>query len=369
MSEDLSSFLKLCSEVASASAFFSDGESRFQKISERGKIRDKYRYLSSFPREALLAAGSADVTDKIKSLKEEYSYFPEKDFSPSFIRDSESDPFALAAQSLPYRLVIPDSNLLSLDLSEPLSRFVILMNHSSPVTVTVNTQAPASVLFILSPGSSLKVLAGFTNSWSASFVSMRALVGDNAHFSLETAQAGSGDLTIDAMAYLTGAGSSADISSVNATAQGNFSTFVKIHHLADNTSSNQRLYSVAGREGHENFRGEIYAAKGTAEVKAHQIHKSLLLDESASANANPFLEIYTDSVECSHGSSTGFSDDDALYYLRARGISAEDARSLLIGAFVADGFSTFSNPGYFSKSFLETAGSILGQKILISEEP
>ncbi|GEM_PF-3256850 len=369
MSEDISSFLKLCSEVASASPFFGDGERRFQKISERGKIRDKYQYLPSFPREALLAAGSGDAKNTIKNIKEEQFYFPDKDFSPAFIRNSESDPFALAAQSLPYQLVILDSNQFCLNLPEPLSRFVILVKHSSPVIITLHTHSSASVLFLLTSGSSVKVLADFTDSWSASFVSLRALVHDNASFSLETAQAVSGDLTIDAMAYLTGAGASADIASVNATAQGNFSAFVKIFHLADNTSSNQRLYSVAGRDGHEHFRGEIYAAKGTAEVKAYQVHKSLLLDDSANSNANPFLEIYTDSVECSHGSSTGFSDDAALYYLRARGISAEDARSLLIGGFVADGFFVFKEPDYFTTSFLETAGTILGQKIIISEEP
>src|SRR5690606_30519787 len=62
---------------------------------------------------------------------------------------------------------------------------------------------------------------------------------------------------------------------------------------------------------------------------------TLLLSPRAQLNAKPELEIYADDVKCAHGATTGQLDEDALYYLRSRGISLADARALLIGSFAA----------------------------------
>ncbi|MGL6267043.1 MAG: SufD family Fe-S cluster assembly protein, partial [Chitinophagaceae bacterium] len=65
-------------------------------------------------------------------------------------------------------------------------------------------------------------------------------------------------------------------------------------------------------------------------------NKNILLSDSASANTKPQLEIFADDVKCSHGCTIGRLDDEALFYLRSRGISEKNAKSLLLHAFAVD---------------------------------
>src|SRR5207237_9492846 len=68
----------------------------------------------------------------------------------------------------------------------------------------------------------------------------------------------------------------------------------------------------------------------------YQTNKNILLNDDAAMNAKPQLEIFADDVKCSHGATTGQLDEDALFYLRSRGIGEENARALLNIAFAAD---------------------------------
>jgi Fe-S cluster assembly protein SufD len=63
----------------------------------------------------------------------------------------------------------------------------------------------------------------------------------------------------------------------------------------------------------------------------------------ASVNSKPELEIYADDVKCSHGSTTGQLDEEAVFYLRARGLSEASARQLMVGAFINDVFEKIEN--------------------------
>jgi Fe-S cluster assembly protein SufD len=69
---------------------------------------------------------------------------------------------------------------------------------------------------------------------------------------------------------------------------------------------------------------------------AKQTSKALLLSEDAQINTKPELEIFANDVKCTHGAAIGQIDEDAIFYLRARGIGAVDARNLLIRAFAGD---------------------------------
>ena len=69
---------------------------------------------------------------------------------------------------------------------------------------------------------------------------------------------------------------------------------------------------------------------------AKQTNKALLLSDTASINTKPQLEIFADDVKCTHGAAIGQLDDDAMFYLRARGIAEQDARNILIHAFAGD---------------------------------
>lgn len=91
------------------------------------------------------------------------------------------------------------------------------------------------------------------------------------------------------------------------------------------------------------FNGKIHVRPDAQKTNAFQSSKNILLSDDASINAKPELEIYADDVKCSHGSSTGKLDESALFYFRSRGIGAENAKRLLLGAFCADVLGTVKN--------------------------
>lgn len=77
-------------------------------------------------------------------------------------------------------------------------------------------------------------------------------------------------------------------------------------------------------------------AKGAIQSKAQQLNKNLLLSVQAEVNSKPQLEIFTDDIQCTHGASIGQLDKEALFYLRARGLTATAATDLLVKAFIQD---------------------------------
>src|SRR5690606_17786799 len=84
------------------------------------------------------------------------------------------------------------------------------------------------------------------------------------------------------------------------------------------------------------FNGQIYVDPKAQKTDAKQTNQSLLLSRDATMNSKPELEIYADDVRCTHGATIGQLEEDALFYLRSRGLGLEDARNLLILAFARD---------------------------------
>ena len=76
--------------------------------------------------------------------------------------------------------------------------------------------------------------------------------------------------------------------------------------------------------------------EGAVKSDSHQLFKALLLSPRAEADAKPELEIFADDVVCGHGTAIGSLDEDALFYLRSRGIPESEAKGLLIRAFLED---------------------------------
>ncbi len=84
--------------------------------------------------------------------------------------------------------------------------------------------------------------------------------------------------------------------------------------------------------------------KGAQKVDAHQLSRNLVLGPRAAIDTKPELEIYADDVKCSHGATVGDLDEAALFYLRARGIPGEEARRMLIAAFVEEAVELVDSP-------------------------
>jgi Fe-S cluster assembly protein SufD len=91
------------------------------------------------------------------------------------------------------------------------------------------------------------------------------------------------------------------------------------------------------------FQGKILVKQGAQKTDGYQISQSLLLDDDAQFLAKPELEIYADDVVCSHGSTSGAIDDEALFYLRSRGVPAAIATDLLTLAFLAEAVDEIEN--------------------------
>lgn len=106
-----------------------------------------------------------------------------------------------------------------------------------------------------------------------------------------------------------------------------------IDHATPHCESNELYKGVLGDSSIGTFNGKILVRPDAQKTNAYQSSKNVLLTDTAKVNAKPELEIYADDVKCSHGSSTGSIDKDALFYLESRGILPENAKALLLLAY------------------------------------
>ncbi|MCZ6796108.1 MAG: Fe-S cluster assembly protein SufD [Planctomycetota bacterium] len=110
----------------------------------------------------------------------------------------------------------------------------------------------------------------------------------------------------------------------------------RIVHRRANCRSWEVYKTILGDRATGVFNGKIYVHPEAQKTDAKQTNMSLLLSERAEMNSKPELEIYADDVRCTHGATVGQLDDEALYYLRSRGIDRDSARNILTFAFARD---------------------------------
>ncbi|MHC0053899.1 Fe-S cluster assembly protein SufD [Actibacterium sp. D379-3] len=148
----------------------------------------------------------------------------------------------------------------------------------------------------------------------------------------------------EAVIELTGDNASAHVAGV-AMGDGDFhhDDTVFITHDAVNCESRQVFKKVLRNGATGVFQGKILVKAGAQKTDGYQISQALLLDEDAQFLAKPELEIYADDVACSHGSTTGAIDEEALFYLRSRGVPAGEATDLLTLSFLAEAIDEISD--------------------------
>ncbi len=115
-----------------------------------------------------------------------------------------------------------------------------------------------------------------------------------------------------------------------------------IRHAADYGSSDQLLKYVLDGNATGAFEGIIEVCHGARFVEAYQSNRNILASSGARMHAKPQLLIYNDDVKCSHGATTGQLDNNALFYMRTRGIPEAEARRMLMQAFMVDVIDTIS---------------------------
>ncbi|RNC63990.1 Fe-S cluster assembly protein SufD [Proteiniphilum sp. X52] len=112
--------------------------------------------------------------------------------------------------------------------------------------------------------------------------------------------------------------------------------FAFLDHAVPNCTSNELFKNVLKDKATGVFCGKILVEKDAQKTQAYQTNRNLVSTDTAQMFSKPQLEIYADDVKCSHGLTTGQLDEDALFYMRARGIDKEEARLLLMVAFTRD---------------------------------
>jgi Fe-S cluster assembly protein SufD len=131
-----------------------------------------------------------------------------------------------------------------------------------------------------------------------------------------------------------------------------------VTHAAPNAMSNQQVRSILSGDATGSYLGKVAVARGADGTDSVQSVKAMLLDRTATANAKPELEIYADDVKCAHGATVGELDQQALFYLAARGVLPAEAKRLLLQAFVASMFES-DNDGAMAKAALAKLGEMV----------
>ena len=110
---------------------------------------------------------------------------------------------------------------------------------------------------------------------------------------------------------------------------------VLMHHRAGGCVSHQLFNGIAGGSSRVTFDGRIIVAPDAQQTEAYQENHNILLSDDVHVETTPQLEIYADDVKCSHGATIGRLDEDALFYMRTRGVPEKEARVLQMLSFLA----------------------------------
>ncbi|MEE4289445.1 MAG: SufD family Fe-S cluster assembly protein [Erythrobacter sp.] len=190
----------------------------------------------------------------------------------------------------------------------------------------------------LAPGEARRELVRIEDDDTLALRRLRVRIGEGARFDLFAIVAGARLGRLEIVATLA---KDAHFEFGGVTLGGGETTreiVTRVAHEAPEATSNQTVRSVHWGRGTGNFLGRIDVASGAQKTDAAQSFKGLLLENGASANAVPQLEIYADDVKCAHGATVGRLDEAARFYMAARGLPPEAARALLVRAFLADAF-------------------------------
>jgi len=124
-----------------------------------------------------------------------------------------------------------------------------------------------------------------------------------------------------------------------------------VDHKKPNSFSNELYKGIMDGSSKGVFNGKIYVRPQAQKTNAFQANRNILLTDKATVNTKPQLEIWADDVKCSHGCTTGQLDEEALFYLRARGIDKASAQAMILYAFAGEVLNNIKHP--LLKEYLE----------------
>lgn len=120
--------------------------------------------------------------------------------------------------------------------------------------------------------------------------------------------------------------------------------YTLVHHIEPNCESHQDYKGIFGDSATGVFNGRVIVNKEAQKTNAYQSNNNILISDKASINTKPQLEIFADDVKCSHGCTIGQLDENAMFYMRTRGIPEKEAKALLMYAFSNNVLSSVKIP-------------------------
>ncbi|HVR90099.1 MAG TPA: SufD family Fe-S cluster assembly protein [Novosphingobium sp.] len=164
-------------------------------------------------------------------------------------------------------------------------------------------------------------------------IAVEAELGAGSNFTLGAAQLGSGSATLEIVTEVT--------------------------HAAPDAVSRQIVRSVLAGHATGTYLGKVAVARGSNGTDSEQSVRAMLLARTATANAKPELEIYADDVKCAHGCAVGELDANGLFYLQSRGLPPEEAKKLMLQAFIAEAFTGAADEEDLQAKALAALGAML----------
>lgn len=162
------------------------------------------------------------------------------------------------------------------------------------------------------------------------FSAFRASLKKESHLTSNFVTFGSPGFRRDYFVSLLGERAEADLKGLSAIGS-SLESHVHIHmdHAAPSCRSHQFFKNVLGSHGRSSFTGKIYVKQIAQKTEAYQMNQNLLLSDDATVNTKPNLEIFADDVKASHGATVSQIDEEQVFYLRTRGVTSSEAKSLL----------------------------------------
>jgi Fe-S cluster assembly protein SufD len=169
------------------------------------------------------------------------------------------------------------------------------------------------------------------------FASLHVRAGRASSFRSRTVTLGARLLRNDITAVLDGEGAHCTLDGMY-LADGDrlIDNHTTIDHAKAHCTSHELFKGILDGKARAIFNGRIIVRPDAQKTDAKQTNRALLLSDEAQINSNPQLEIFADDVKCTHGAAIGQMDEEALFYLRARGLTLKDARDLLIHAYAGE---------------------------------
>ncbi len=227
-------------------------------------------------------------------------------------------------------------------------RNIIDIQDNSSVTIVEAysyTGMPKSVYFVnvvneifVRAGAVCRHIKLQNEAFKAAHIALNAVqVAQNGRYKSFCLQKGADLARNETKVMLTEAGAEAEVDAaylMNGWAT--LDTTTDIEHLQPSTKSSQLVKGVIGGQAKGVFQGKIHIAPNAVKTEGYQLHKAMLLSDDAEIDVKPELEIFADDVKCSHGAACGQLDAEQLFYMRSRGIGEQEARQMLIDAYLND---------------------------------